>query len=202
MTIGRVTARRQRPTLRRMDARSLGYLGLGTLVAIVVATLVGVPPQIWIPALLIVVVLGLVLIHQAQAAGTDLAERVVARKTRAPASVQTSSATANVASSPSSANAKPVDVELVRTGDGNGTPDVWLHRCGGRRVHRYATEDGWAVQQVSTKDPDNPRKRIIGDTFVFARMTDAEVAADDLARGESPHPAPSVRLDQAAGAAA
>ena len=63
---------------------------------------------------------------------------------------------------------------------------MWLHRRGGRRVHRFRTEAGWTVQRVSTKDPDNPKKRVIGENLTFASEADAVAAANDMARGLDP----------------
>ena len=83
--------------------------------------------------------------------------------------------------------ASPVEVALVRSADARaGKPAVWLHRYGGRRVHRYQSADAWVVEQVSTKDPDNPRKRVIGEPLTFASEAVAIAAADDLAQGVRP----------------
>jgi hypothetical protein len=178
-----------------MDTRNLGYLGLGTLAIIIALTLVGVPPEIWIPLVAIAGFAGLVfVILHARASGSDLAGRVVARRNTqvTPRAVEPDAA---LAPEPvvAATETKPVDVELVREHDGNGTPAVWLHHRGGRRVHRYSTAEGWTVQQVSTKDPDNPKKRVIGETLVFAREADAIAAADDLARGDAPSTTPELR---------
>ena len=169
-----------------MDTRHLGYVGLGMLVGIVGLTLLGVGAEIWIPLVLVGGLLGLAVVH-ARASGTDLAERVVANGSRHQPDPGQPPAEAPVTPSQPQTDAKPVDVELVREADGTTAPAVWLHRCGGRRVHRYQSSDGWTVEQVSTKDPDNPRKRVIGEPLGFAREVDAVAAADGLARGLAPH---------------
>ncbi len=155
-----------------MDTRNLGYLGLAALVAIVLVTLIGVPPPVWLTAVFIIAGIGMtIVVLKAQADGTEDAERYMARSPRAPARTPTPS---------------PVEVELVRPADGAGTSAVWLHRHGGRRVHRFATADGWVVQQVSTKDPDNPRKRVIGEPLLLPTEAAACQAADHLAQGVRP----------------
>jgi hypothetical protein len=53
-------------------------------------------------------------------------------------------------------------------------------------VHRFATADGWVVQRVSTKDPDNPKKRVIGEPLTLGTEADAIAAADELAQGQTP----------------
>jgi hypothetical protein len=85
-------------------------------------------------------------------------------------------------------------VEAVRVADGvTGAPAVWLHRSGGRRVHRFADGAGWIVQQVSTKDPDNPRKRIIGEPLTYTSEDEAIKAADNLAQGILPRDVDAAR---------
>lgn len=162
-----------------MDTRTLGYIGLGVLVGIVVAALVGIPPFIWITTVVVTLVvtaamaLGLV-------AGHGDAARVLARETSGPRVNGTPS-------EPHAVGASDVEMELVRPSDEEaGTPAVWLHRRGGRRAHRYQTSAGWVVERVSTKDPDDARKRIIGEPLLLAGEAEAVAAADDLARGQTP----------------
>jgi hypothetical protein len=167
-----------------MSTQHLGYIGGGVLVAIVVVTLLGVPPELWISAVLIAAVVGAVglavLVHQAQADGSDVAQRFVAGL---PIGKPASDAPESVAVE----QASDVEVELVRAADDStDTPAVWLHRKGGRRVHRFRTEAGWTVERVSTKDPDNPRKRVIGESLVLGSEANAVAAANDLARGLAP----------------
>jgi hypothetical protein len=162
-----------------MDTRTLAYIGLGVLTGIVLATLVGVPPFIWIAAS--IVALGsTATVVMAQADGSSDAERMLARDAsdRSPVSEPVA---------PGSVRTSSVQMELVRPADGEtGTPAVWLHRRGGRRVHRYQAAGGWVVQRVSTKDPDNPKLRIIGEPLAFAGEADAISAADELAQGQAP----------------
>ncbi len=70
-----------------MDTRNLGYLGLGVLAATAVATLIGVPPIIWLSVVLaavaIVIVL-LVVIRRARSDGSDDATRMLAHRTLQP----------------------------------------------------------------------------------------------------------------------
>ena len=69
-------------TVGRMDRRTLRYLGLGSLAAIVVATLIGVPPAIWVMAVLSSLVIGLIVaVRQARQDGVDDAARMVAGST-------------------------------------------------------------------------------------------------------------------------
>lgn len=188
-----------------MSTQHLGYIGGGVLVAIVVVTLLGVPPELWISAILIAAVVGAiglaVLVQQAQADGSDVAQRFVAglpigkpaSDTPKPVAVeQTADVEVELVA------ADDVEVELVRAADDRtDTPAVWLHRKGGRRVHRFLTEAGWTVERVSTKDPDNPRKRVIGESLVLASEANAVAAAHDLARGLAPsrdEPALDTRL--------
>ncbi len=165
-----------------MDTRSLGYLGLGALMAIVFVTLMGVPPAVWITVVLIAAGIGTTyLIRRAQDDGVDVASRMVAPDT------DLSGHDPEPTTSDVPVRVSDVDVELVRAADeAEGTPAVWLHRSGGRRVHRYESPDAWVVQQVSTKDPDNPKKRVIGETLTFATESQATRAADDLAQGVRP----------------
>ena len=166
-----------------MDTRTLGYLGLGVLGVIVVATLIGVPPAIWISAMLAAVAVAVaVVVRQAQSDGVDDAARMMAVETSGPAA--TSEPLPAAPARPSS-----IQMELVRPADHkSGAPAVWLHRRGGRRVHRLETAEGWVVEQVSTKDPDNPKKRVIGETLTFAGEAEAISAADELAQGQAPAP--------------
>jgi len=169
-----------------MDTRKLGFLGLGALGAIIVVTLAGVPPAVWITLALVGVGIGITfVIREAQADGVDVANRIVVVN-----ATQADGAPPTTASTDTSA----VSVELVRAADERtGAPAVWLHRCGGRRVHRYSSEDGWVVQQVSTKDPDNPKLRTIGDAHSFATESEAILAAGDLAQGVAPATRPEPR---------
>jgi hypothetical protein len=192
-----------------MDTRSLGYLGLGALVVIVLVTLVGVPPAVWITAVLLAGVVGLAYaVLRARASGVDIAARMVALADQSgtvaePAAPGASIAAEEPATAPALAveqplaaeepvappvvPASPVEVALVRPADARaGKPAVWLHRFGGRRVHRYQSADTWVVEQVSTKDPDNPKKRTIGEPLTFASEAVAIAAADDLAQGIRP----------------
>jgi len=178
-----------------MDTRNLGYLGLGALVAIIFVTLVGVPPAVWITVALIAAVVGVTYaVVQARASGIDIAARMVARGIQPVATeaavpvVEPPVAVEDSPPAPAPAvPASPVEVQLVRPADGaTGTTAVWLHRFGGRRVHRYRSADTWVVEQVSTKDPDNPKKRVIGEPLTFALEAAAIAAADDLARGARP----------------
>ena len=68
-----------------MDTRVLGYLGLGILAATVVASLIGVPPTIWLSAVLVAVaIVLLVVIRQARSDGSDDATRMLAHRTLQP----------------------------------------------------------------------------------------------------------------------
>ena len=160
-----------------MDTRTLGYIGLGVLVGIVVATLIGIPPFIWITAAIVAIAITVAVVL-AHAAGTSDAVRMLPRETREIAPEPRTPA-------PPPARTSDVEMDLVRPA-GGGAPAVWLHRRGGRRVHRYETAAGWVVERVSTKDPDNPRKRVIGEALTFASKADAIVAADELAQGQTP----------------
>jgi len=175
-----------------MGTRNLGYLGFGVLVAIIGAAVLGVPPFVWLAASLLALVIGVVVVARlAQSDGTDIAGRILAlneyQPRRTSDAATTTGTTEGSVTGIMSTKARLVEVELVRPVDEpQGKPAVWLHSCGGRRVHRFATAEGWTVQQVSTKDPDNPRKRIIGQRFAFASEAEAASAADDLARGYAP----------------
>ncbi|MGD8682841.1 MAG: hypothetical protein PVG27_02755 [Chloroflexota bacterium] len=164
-----------------MDTRNLAYLGGGVLVVIIGVTIIGIPPGIWIPLGLAAAAIGVgLVIRQAQADGIDVAARIMALSAGEPASEPAPSDSAE----PALPATQTGSYELVRPADeAAGVSAVWLHRHGGRRVHRFLTPDGWAVQQVSTKDPDNPKKRVIGETLTFSSQADAITAADDLARG-------------------
>lgn len=167
-------------TVATMDTRTLGYTGLGVLVGIVVATLIGLPPLIWITAAIVALV-AIVAVAVAQSTGASDAARMLARE-----SAQDTQPAPEPAR-PAPTRHSDVEMELVRAADADsGTPAVWLHRRGGRRVHRYAVTGGWVVERVSTKDPDNPRKRVIGDSLTFATEADAMAAADELAQGQAP----------------
>ena len=168
-------------TVALMDTHKLAYLGGGVLVAIIVVTIIGIPPGVWITLGLGAAVIGIgLVIRQAQADGVDIAERVAGM----------SAPTSMVAPPPAEVAAHASDdvqVELVRPADeANDVTAVWLHRRGGRRVHRFATPEGWVVQRVSTKDPDNPKLRVIGETLTFATEGEAIAAANDLAHGLMP----------------
>jgi hypothetical protein len=159
-----------------IDTRTLGLVGGGVLAAIVVVTLVGIPPTVWIMIGLVALVIAIAAVwflKGSQSAGVT-------------AEVPGSSFSAATTVPRETAPAGDVVVELVREADDTaGVPAVWLHRRGGRRVHRFWGDAGWVVQQVSTKDPDNPRKRIIGEPRVYATEADAMRAADELARGDA-----------------
>lgn len=162
-----------------MDTRTLAYIGLGVLAGIVLATLIGIPPFIWIAAS--IVALGTTAaVVMAQSDGSSDAERMLARDTS-----DSSSASEPAAAEP--VRTSSVEMELVRSADDEtGAPAVWLHRRGGRRVHRFQAASGWVVQRVSTKDPDNPKLRVIGEPLAFAGEADAISAADELAQGQAP----------------
>ncbi len=194
MTIGRVHGRTCAPTVASMDTRHLGYVGLAVLIGIIVLTLVGVSADVWIPLVLIGGGIGVAVVH-ALASGSDIAERVVANgQSREAVPAEPAPPEPAHSTATRSIDAKPVQTELVRAESSDG-PAVWLHRCGGRRVHRYTADAGWVVEQVSTKDPDNPKKRVIGESLTFALESDAITAADDLARGQAPSAEPTMRLD-------
>ncbi len=179
MTIVGCPVGRDPRTVASMDTRTLGYVGLGVLVGIVVATLIGIPPVIWIAAALVALV-GSAAVMLAQSNGSSDAVRMLSRATTAPVP-----ATESAPSTPT--RSSNVEMELVREADHDaGTPAVWLHRRGGRRVHRHESGSGWVVERVSTKDPDNPRKRIIGEPVMLATEADAITAADELAQGQVP----------------
>lgn len=183
VTIGAWSQRRPGAYGDGMSTQHLGYVGVGVLVAIVVVTLLGVPPEVWLSVALVAGVVGviaLVVVHQAKADGSDLAKRFVAGRNDPP----TTQAPARTGAVDQAAD---VEVELVRVEDEtSAAPAVWLHRRGGRRVHRFRTGTGWTVQRVSTKDPNNPRKRVIGERLAFATEGEAVAAANDLARGLDP----------------
>jgi hypothetical protein len=168
-----------------MDTRTLGYIGLGVLIGIVAATLIGVPPFIWITAAIVAIAITAAVV-MAHAAGTSDAARMLPRENpermRQPEPV----AAAPEVPTPQRSRISDVELELVRPAGDDGSPAVWLHRRGGRRVHRFETGSGWVVERVSTKDPDNPKKRIIGESLSFASEADAIVAADELAQGQTP----------------
>lgn len=164
-------------TVASMDTRTLGYIGLGLLVGIVVATLIGIPPFIWITATIVAIAVTAA-VALAHAAGTSDAARMLPREMQEVTSEPRKPVARHVRTS-------DVEMELVRPA-GDGSTAVWLHRRGGRRVHRYESAAGWVVERVSTKDPDNPKKRVIGESLTFASEADAIVAADELAQGRQP----------------
>jgi hypothetical protein len=173
MTIGGWSVLAEGRTVAAMDTRTLGYVGLGVLVGIVVATLIGIPPVIWIAAALVALV-GTAAALLARSDGSNDAARMLAREDPEPHARQ-------------HVRTSDVEMELVRPADEvTGVSAVWLHRRGGRRVHRYGNADGWVVEQVSTKDPDNPRKRVIGAPVSAATEADAIRIADDMAHGTRP----------------
>jgi hypothetical protein len=173
MTIDGWPVRPEDRTVAAMDTRTLGYVGLGVLVGIVVATLIGIPPVIWIAAALVALV-GTAAALLARSDGSNDAARMLARENPEP-------------HAPREVRASDVEMELVRPADeASGAAAVWLHRRGGRRVHRYETGDGWVVEQVSTKDPDNPRRRVIGAPVLAATEAEAIRVADDMAHGTRP----------------
>ena len=173
MTIGGWPVLAEGRTVAAMDTRTLGYVGLGVLVGIVVATLIGIPPVIWIAAALVALV-GTAAALLARSDGSNDAARMLAREDSEPNALE-------------GVRSSDVEMELVRPADeAAGAAAVWLHRRGGRRVHRYETGDGWIVEQVSTKDPDNPRKRVVGAPVTAATEADAIGIADDMAHGTRP----------------
>lgn len=202
-----------------MSTRHAGYLGAGILVGVIALGALQAPPLVWLLAIAAAVGAGLYLVvRAARATGVDLAHEILARMApdpapgHAPAPVTMPVApttpvadhAADTAAAPSArlgpevdvagTAGEPVDVTLVRAADADrGAVAVWLHRCGGRRVHRYAADGEWIVEQVSTKDPDNPRKRVIGRSRTFASEDEAARAADDLARGILPEDVAAAR---------
>jgi hypothetical protein len=155
-----------------MDTRTLGYVGLGILVGIVLATLIGIPPFIWITAAIVAlcvtaaVALGLV-------DGTSDAARMLGLTPADPAPSWEPEP-------PLPERTSDVHMEVVRPAAlGERVPAAW-------RVHRYERDGVWVVERVSTKDPDNPRKRVIGETLTFMTEADATAAADELAQGRTP----------------
>lgn len=179
MTIGGCHRSRHPRTVAGMDTRTLGYIGLGVLVGIVLATLIGLPPFVWITAAIVTLVVTAAMAMGLVAGSTDAA-RVLGRE------APTSAAAASEPAAPELLRATDVEMELVRPADlVERIPAVWLHRRGGRRVHRYRQNGGWVVERVSTKDPDNPKRRVIGESLMFVSEAEAVVAADDLARGNA-----------------
>lgn len=68
-----------------MDTRHLGYLGVGVLAATMVATLIGVPPTIWLSAVPVAVaIVLLVVVRQARSDGSDDATRMLAHRALRP----------------------------------------------------------------------------------------------------------------------
>lgn len=164
-----------------MDTRTLGYIGLGILVGIVLATLVGIPPFIWITVAIVALVVTAAVAMGLVDGATDAA-RMLGREPSAPAP-----ASPREPAVPEPARTSDVEMELVRPADVvDRIPAVWLHRRGGRRVHRYEQDGAWVVERVSTKDPDNPKKRVIGEPLTFVSEADAITAADDMALGQAP----------------
>lgn len=179
MTIGGCLSGADARSVGAMDTRALGYLGLGVLVGIVVATLIGLPPGIWIATALVTLVGGTA-VMLARSDGSNDAVRMLSRVASAPSHAEQTP-------EPAMPRTSDVGMELVRPADrGAGTSAVWLHRRGGRRVHRFETATGWVLERVSTNDPDNPRKRVIGEPLAFAREAEAIAAADELAQGRVP----------------
>ena len=179
MTIGGCHRRGDTRTVAAMDTRTLGYIGLGILVGIVVATLIGIPPFIWITAAIVALV-ATAAVAMGLVAGTSDAARMLGLDTSEPTPTREPLAPEPVRNS-------DVEMEVVRPADlVERIPAVWLHRLGGRRVHRYEVDGRWVVERVTTKDPDNPKKRVIGEPLTFLTEADAIAAADELAQGETP----------------
>ena len=208
LTFGRCSATNGLRTFARMNAQHAGYLGGGVLIAIILLVVLQAPPLAWLVAAIAAIAAGAYVVTGiARSQGIDLAHEVLARM--GPASAP---ARAHVTDTPVAADAPrgasgtrglrraahdddvPVEVTLVRpAGEADSSVAVWLHRCRGRRVHRYAGGDGWIVEQVSTKDPDNPRKRIIGTPLMFESEDEAIAAAHLLAQGIQPQDVDAAR---------
>lgn len=162
-----------------MDTRTLGTIGLGILAGIVVATLIGIPPFIWITAAIVALV-ATAAVAMGLVDGTSDAVRMLGLGTSEPTPTREPAP-------PEPMRDSDVEMEVVRPADlVDRIPTVWLHRLGGRRVHRYEVDGRWVVERVSTKDPDNPRKRVIGEPVAFLTEADAIAAADELAQGQTP----------------
>jgi hypothetical protein len=162
-----------------MDTRTLGYIGLGVLIGIVVATVIGIPPFIWITAAIVALVVTAA-VAMGLIDGSSDAARMLGLATPEPTPTREPV-------TPEVVRTSEVEMEVVRPADlVERIPAVWLHRLGGRRVHRYEVDGRWIVERVSTKDPDNPRKRVIGEPLTFLTEADAIAAADELAQGATP----------------
>jgi hypothetical protein len=196
-----------------MSTQQAAYLGGGALAAVIVLAVLQAPPVVWLLAAVAALAIGTYVVSGiARSQGIDLAHEILSRMPANRAAEPADATTADAgtrAADPSTAMGRPsggtdaagsaataatatpsdaaVEVSLVRAADdAAGVVAVWLHRCGGRRVHRYATDGGWVVEQVSTKDPDNPKKRIIGRSISVKAEDEAVRAADNLAQGILP----------------
>jgi hypothetical protein len=198
-----------------MSTQHAGYLGGGALMAVIILVVLQAPLFVWVLAAVGAVAIGVYAAAGiARSRGIDLAHDVLGRTPPASATDgataddggpdatehATEASTLAVPAAGSRDSAAPtdeatvIDVSLVRPADASaGTVDVWLHRHGGRRVHRYEHDGAWVVEQVSTKDPDNPKKRVIGERLTYANVAEAVRAADDLAQGILPEDVDAAR---------
>jgi hypothetical protein len=162
-----------------MSTRTAAYVAVGAFLLIGLVALTQVSPllALLVGAAILICYGTYHLVNEAQADAKRVAERVARPATVAPA-------TTSVAEP--APHGPDVHVELICTIDDETSPDVWLHRCGGRRVHRYFSGGSWVVEQVTTKDPDNPKKRVVGTPLTFTDKAEAAEAADNLARGILP----------------
>jgi hypothetical protein len=168
-----------------MNSRLARYFAAGILVGIVVLAALQVSAVVWLAAIAVAVVAAGAIV--ASAPGPDAVEE-------APSQATPGTGAMAAAVAPEAADTPATTVEVVRVADETrGTTTVWLHRSGGRRVHRFADGRGWTVQQVSTKDPDNPKKRIIGEPLSFTSEDEAVQGADNLARGILPRDVDAAR---------
>lgn len=180
-----------------MSTQQAVLLGGGVLVVLIASAALGAPALVWLTAALVTMAVGTFVVARiARSQGIDLA-RELARHTAvhgsSRATGQTASSTADRAVADEARTervdgaegAVAVEVTLVRPA-ADGAAAVWLHRRGGRRVHRYATDGGWVVEQVTTRDPDHPRKRTVGEPRVFSTEDEATRAADEVALGILP----------------
>jgi hypothetical protein len=212
LTFGRWSASGGVRRFARMNAQHAGYLGGGVLIAIILLVVLQAPPLVWLVAAIAAIVAAACVVSVvARTQGVDVAHEILARMgtatpTGRPPRTHARGTAFDAASSSRGARATPdsrtavraadapVEMTLVRSADEvAGSVAVWLHRCGGRRVHRYAGDDGWVVEQVSTKDPDNPRKRIIGTPLTFDSEAAAIKAACHLAQGILPRDVDAAR---------